>query len=361
MNNMIIGVGGAGGNVVKLASKSVALAGTDFYMIDSVTNKIDLDSINDLKYIPIIADEKEGSGRDRTRGRALYDFHDEEGDFDDLYDAATKAKMPVLVISSAAGGTGSGSIVPLCKALIELDVQVIPIIICPNMADPDAYHLNTTDLFIELAEVGVVTYSVFRNAKGSADYTSINNEIVDMIEIIFGKRFGKTDLDSIDDSDLDKILEVPGRFLAISAEATDVANLKKEIVRKTFSGWQPGWTEEESQNHTFVTALSLKSMFADTDYETIFEPISERIVHSYDEYKHIEKTSNNGKSEAILIVSGLPRPEIKEIDTDYKEAKGLEEGLTKSKRPRFMGRKKAHVTDEKSSDGTSTAKKFKWK
>lgn len=362
MNNMIIGLGNTGTNIVKAAIKSPLLEDTKMYVIDSVTSSIDLSTINRLNVIPIISDEKAGSGRNRERGKAMYEFHESNGAFNEMYETAANSKSPVLVITSAAGGTGSGSVVPLCKTLIENKIPVIPIIVCPNEQDPAAFHLNTSDLFIELGEVGVDTYSVFVNKRGDADYDPINNDVVKLIEILFGKKYDKTKLDSIDDSDLDVILSKPGRLVAVSAQSQSSSELGKLITHKIFSGFQPAWNDEEIKGLLMFTAISMKSMFANTEYKSVFADINSRLNDdSYDEFRHIVEDENNGICEATMIVAGLPRPAIKEVNMEYNEAKGIGEGIKKPIRPNFINRKKAVITEEKSENGDDVFKRFGWK
>lgn len=357
MNNMIICLGGCGSNIAKLATESSYLTNLTIYSIDSQTANVDIDSMGAINFISIISDEKAGSGRNRQRAQAMYEYHENIGAFENMYNEAIESKAPVLVITSAAGGTGSGSTVSVCKALIERGVQTIPVIVFPNKNDPDAFHLNANDLLMELDEVGVETYSIFENRKGDANYEPVNQEVVNLIEIIFGKRYTKTELDSIDDSDLDVILSTPGRFIAVSAEGQNATMLSKEITRKVFSGFQPAWSTDNASNGTVITAFSLTSMFANTEFKNVFAEINNRLTNVYDEYRNIANDDNDGKSSASVIIAGLPRPDIKEIDGEYKEASSLSEGMKKSKRPNFMNRKKASiVTNDKDSIG-----KFKWK
>lgn len=360
MNNMIIGLGNTGNQIVQAIARKSTLSDVKLYAIDSNTNGIDIDNASRIKFIPIIADSRAGSGRNRERGNALYKYHEDNHKFDEMYKAASTADEPVIVITSAAGGTGSGSCPALCDALIKKDIRVIPIIICPNINDPDAYHLNTNDLMLELNEIGVETYAIFRNASGDADYTPVNNEVVSLIEIILGKKYDDTILDSIDPSDLDVVLNTPGRIVAISAEASDVESLKKELTRKLLSGFQPCWTQEEANNNTFLTAYSLTSMFADTDFKKVFSEVQDRIVHKYDEYKNICKNDNNGIASATLIVAGLPRAEMKDVDADFKGANTIGSNMKHSKRPDFLKKKKASVINN-SEDGKPASSKFLWK
>ena len=358
-NRVVISAGNAGCQILRTFADRSTSSDVNMFAIDSVLNSVTLDNVSHIKFIPIISDENSGSGRDRERGAAMYRYHEDQGAFDEMYQAAEEAKSPVIVISSAAGGTGSGSIVPICKSLIELGVHVVPIIVCPAMDDPDAYHLNTNDLFIELDEVGVETYNVFRNRAGDSDYTPINNEVADLIEVIFGKRYRDTKLDSIDDQDLDVVMSTPGRFVAITAKAADIPKLTREITAKMFTGFQPSWTEEDALKYTFMSAFSLRSIFAKNDFKTVFDEVRSRIHKTFDEYRHIEQVDNDGICEATVIIAGLPRPEIKEINSNYADVGGISNGMNRSKRPSFVKRKKASITDEKDSNG-NTHKSFKW-
>lgn len=341
--NLIIGMGNTGCQIVKAASQSEKLDDCKFYAIDSVTTISDMDSINKINVIPMQVDQKSGSGRSRERGATMFTFHDNEGSFNELYKDAASAKTPIIVITSAAGGTGSGSTPLICEKIQSLDpenIQVIPIIICPAMKDPDAFHLNTMDLMLELDQAGISTYAVLRNDYGTADYTEINNEVVSMLEIILGKRYDATDKDSIDESDLDVILATPGRFIAVECEAPTPTQLKRHLTEKVLNGHQPAWTKEESKNTTLMTAFSLSSPFASGDFKEVFSELNARIEHRYDEYRNVCNEDGNGTCKASIIVAGLPRAELKNIDLDFQSATGIADGISsKSKRPAFMKNK----------------------
>lgn len=353
---LICGLGNTGSRIVEAIETRSSLKDVELYAIDSIAPTMSLNRVNTrIHYIPIVSDDKNGSGRNRERGAAMFEYHEELGSFEDMLEACTEAKTPIVVITSSAGGTGSGSTPKLCKLLTDMEIPVIPIIITPSMDDPDAYHLNTTDLFVELEEAGVTTYGVFRNIAGDSNYTPINNEVVDMVEIIFGKKYGTTALDSIDDSDLDNILNTPGRFVAVSAKASDITNLTRQLTRKMFTGFQPAWTEEEAMQYTFMSAFSLKSMFAGQDFKNVFDEVRSRIHHVYDEYRHIEQVDNGGEAEASVIIAGLPRPNLKDVDAKFTGATSIGSSMKRATRPGFLGKKKA--TFSKSKDGKP---KFNW-
>ena len=311
MKNVIIGLGNTGTQIVKLAAQSKACHGDKFFVIDSVSASVDMDNINNFNVIPIVTEEKTGSGRNRKKGRAMYNYHKTLGHFDELYEACEDLKNPVILVSSSSGGTGSGSIVGLAKDLIEQEVDVIPIIIGPAMEDPDSYHMNTSDLLIELSEItdvdgkpGIRSYSIFRNPANS-DYTGVNKAVVRAIETILGYHYDATDKDSIDDSDLGTLHKTKGRFIAVYCEAQDIPTLKKDITRAVMSGYQPAWTTDDAKNITFTVGYSLSSMFA---------AVTEKCC-------------------ASAIIAGLPTVKVKEVSGNFNTAGSIADGVKRCSRP----------------------------
>lgn len=355
--SIIIGLGNAGTQIVKRAVESPLLSREKFYSIDSVTSSTNMKTVGKVTSIPIISDSRSGSGRNRERGKAMFDFHIPDDSMQDMFNECVNSESRVIAISSAAGGTGSGSIVSLCAELINRGVNVIPIIICPNEADPIAYHINTNDLFVELDEAGVSTYTVFRNPQGT-DYDAINSDVVKSIEVMLGYHYEQTDLDSIDDSDLDTIMEIPGRLISVYCSAPDTKTLKKELTRKILAGFQPGWTTEEASSTTMMAAFSLSSVFASSDFDEVFSEVQDRLGESYDIYKNIANIDENSKATATAIIAGLPTVKLKHMTSDFNQAGSIGEGMKKSQKPAFMSKKKAHIeTDENT---TSGGRKFRW-
>ena len=325
--NMIIGLGNTGTQIVKQAAISKSLqTDVDFFAIDSVTAAIDMKDIANVTTIPIISDDKSGSGRDRERGAAMFEHHNTAGKFSQMYAAAEKAKSPIVVVTSSAGGTGSGAVVPLCRNLRDKGLDVIPFIIVPAKKDPVAFQLNTSDLFLELEELEIRTYCIFQNEYAKANYTEINRDIVNAIEIIFGKRYDASSLDTIDDSDLDMILRKPGRFIAVEASAPTKEQLQRAITEKVMHGYH--------------------------DFEFAFELIRERLPHSYDEYRNI--CNRDGDCKAVVIIAGLPQIDLPKTDFDWDESGQIATTKSKSSRPSFLQKKSKIGKSSVSSTPTAT-------
>lgn len=342
MNKIIIGLGNTGSVIVRdIAKKN--LNDVTLYAIDSQAKHVALDTVSNINYIPIVADDRDGSGRDRERGREMFRFNLKNGKLDEMI-ADCKKTDTIFIISSAAGGTGSGSCPELCKVLINEDNEygdrkVIPIIICPNMEDPDAYHYNTTDLMVELNGAGVGPYVIFRNPN-SSDYEKINKEIVESIDVLLGNHYETTDNDSIDESDLNNILSTVGRMMVLSVTGETVDEVRKKLLKQLVSSYQPNW--DSTKVGYGVAAFSMKSINAGEDSKLIENDILPKLEHCSDRYKNIVIDDNNGMVEVTLIIAGLPPVELKHVTTEYNETASIGDSLKKSERPRFM--KRRHVS-----------------
>jgi hypothetical protein len=176
---------------------------------------------------------------------------------------------------------------------------------------------------------------VFRNPPNS-DYANINKAVVRSIETLLGYHYDATDKDSIDDSDLKRLLGVSGRLVSVYCEAPDIAALKKEVTRSVLSGFQPGWSAEDAKDITFVTAFSLTSMFASTDFDEVFSDIREHIGDEFERFLNIKETADTEKCYATVVIAGLPTIKTKDVSGAFNSAGSMADGVKKCNRPAFM-------------------------
>lgn len=349
MQNLIIGMGSCGTQVVKLLSKNPIFDQSILYTIDSDLNTLNIhDECPSVKIIPIKVDEMDGSGRNRPRGKELFQEAVNDGLLDELYALASEVKYPIIVITSTAGGTGSGAIPLLCEHLIKnTEAFVDPIIVTPDQLEDNHSHRNNNQLLIDLAAAGVTRYVQFVNPPHLAHYDPINRSIMNTIEWMLGKHFRPTDLNSIDDADLDILLNGPsGRIMVLSATGKDVVSASRALEKQLISGYQPTFTKEDLDKEngcSLVVGFAIESLNADEEFSEAFKSIRDRIsppggdkTYIDNEYRHIRVDDNNGATTLSVIISGLPRPQVKQVSGVTGQVKGLEDGLNQSANPAFM-------------------------
>lgn len=338
MNKIVIGLGNTGSVIVRELAKK-GINNIKLFAIDSQTKHVSLGDVSKINYIPIVADDNDGSGRDRERGKDMFNYNVSEGRLDELFKVCENSDT-IFVVTSAAGGTGSGSCPSLCEQLFKRFeyTKVIPIIICPNIKDPDAYHYNTNELMCDLDAVNVGPYVIFTNPD-SSDYENVNKEIVDAIDILLGNRYETTDNDSIDASDLNRVLDIRGRIVALSVSGDTVDEVRKKLMKALVSSYQPGW--DKVTEGCGVSAFSMKSINAGEESKLIENDIIPKLEHCIDRYKNIVINDNNGKVDVTLVVSGLPMIPLKKIETEYTETSSIGSNVERSQRPSFI--KRRHV------------------
>jgi len=369
MENLIIGMGSCGTQVIKLLSKNPIFDRSILYTIDSDMNTLNIhDECPNVKIVPIKVDEMDGSGRNRPRGKELFEEAVNEGLLDELYALAAEVKYPIIVITSTAGGTGSGAIPSLCEYLIhKTEAFVNPIIVTPDQLEDNHSHRNNNQLLIDLANAGVTRYVQFVNPPHLAHYDPINRSIMNSIEWMLGKHFRPTDLNSIDDADLDILLNGPsGRIMVLSATGKDVTSASRALEKQLISGYQPTFTKEDldkEDNCSLVVGFTIESLNADEEFSEAFIPIRDRIsppnggkTYIDNEYRHIRVDDNNGAVTLSVIIAGLPRPQVKQVNGITGQVKGLNDGLHDSKNPDFMRssstiRRRPNVGDGRTTKG----------
>lgn len=347
--SLIIGMGSCGTQVIKKLAKNRLFDNCILYTIDSDLNTLNIqDECPGVNIIPIKVDEMDGSGRNRPRGKELFEEAVKNGHLDELYKLAETVKYPIIVITSTAGGTGSGAIPVLCQTLINKnEAYVNPIIVTPDSQEDNHSHRNNNQLFIDLEEAGVSRYIQFVNPPHMAHYDPINNSIMKCIEWVLGKHYHPTDLNSIDDADLDMLLNGPkGRIMVLSAEGKDITTASRALEKQLISGYQPTFTKEDLDNEedcTLVVGFAIESLNADEEFVEGFKSIRNRIsppgedkTYIDNEYRHICVNDNNGNVTLSVMISGLPRPPVKQVMGAVGTVKGLSEGLKDSVNPAFM-------------------------
>ena len=215
----LLGCGNAGSQICYLASKKYGTLFDSYYIN---TSESDLSMVEgSFKFKIGEKDEIEGSGKNRTKMkeylRADIDTILSNEDFCD----AIVDKKYVFIISSAAGGTGSGAAPVLFEIFRNCfpDVNFILISVLPQLQASLMEQGNTIEFLNELYEnLENVTYMIYDNETTShlsptEALEVVNENIVEDIRIISGIDNYPTPYESIDEADMESIITTPGRLL----------------------------------------------------------------------------------------------------------------------------------------------------
>lgn len=217
----IIGMGNAGSQVAVLASEKLKIPAMainssekDLETVPSTVTKVQITAKDQLS---------KGAGKDRKLAKKYLKDSIIELIKDD--DEGTMKKFLkeldlCFIVSSTGGGTGSG-ISPVMTAFLANTFQEVKFIIVgilPVDSESLDTHGNTLEYLTELySELPNVTYMLYDNDKFSSlpSYKileTVNSEIVEDINVLRCNYNYTTRYDSIDDQDMSRLINVPGKL-----------------------------------------------------------------------------------------------------------------------------------------------------
>lgn len=219
---VLVGLGNAGSQVTLLAEKKYPNLFDTIYVNTSSSDLSMVDSETGLKFKIGDEDEIEGSGKNRSRMKEhlLKNINNMLGD-QKLQDMISEKKY-CYIISSAAGGTGSGSAPVLTNLFSEMfpDTNFILITILPQLKASLMEQGNALEFLNELYDVldKDTTYMVYDNETvkdlpPTQGLQVVNENIVEDLRILSGIDNFSTPFESIDPADMETIITTPGRLL----------------------------------------------------------------------------------------------------------------------------------------------------
>lgn len=242
----IVGVGNCGSQVAALAEKKYSTLFDCIYINTSESDLAMVNSSNSLKFKIGEKDEIEGSGKNRTKMKE-YLMADVTKLFSnkDLQECIAEKKY-CFIVSSAAGGTGSGAAPVLMEFMRQMfpDVNFILVNVLPQINASLMEQGNTLEYLNELYDVlGENTaYMIYDNESTSElpptkALEVVNENIVEDIRILTGVDNYPTPYESIDEADMESILTTPGRILVtritkgLTEKAMEDNNLDDIIIK----------------------------------------------------------------------------------------------------------------------------------
>jgi len=243
---VLVGLGNAGGQVANRCEIKYPEIFDCVYINSSEADLAMVKTENSLKFKIGDKAEIEGSGKNRAKMKEYLcnDIGNILGDT--KLQKLISNKKYCFVISSTAGGTGSGAAPVMMELLREMfpDTNFILVAILPTLGASLMEQGNALEFLTELYDVlgSNTTYMIYDN-ETAADLpptkalSVVNECIVEDLRVLSGIDNYATPYESIDAADMESIITTPGRLIVvrINSDLTEKnmedANLDQMIVK----------------------------------------------------------------------------------------------------------------------------------
>lgn len=242
----LLGVGNAGSQVAFLGESKYPELFDCVYINSSEADLSMVSNDNPLKFKIGDKDEIEGSGKNRAKMKQYLKSDIMKILRDENLQNCLATKKYVFIITSAAGGTGSGSAPILMDLLAQLfpDSHFILVGILPQLSASKMEQGNALEFLDEMYTTlgDGITYMIYDN-ESKADLPptraleEVNKEIVEDIRILSGIDNFPSPYETIDDADLESIITTPGRLLisrvknSLTEKSMEDNNLSEIIIK----------------------------------------------------------------------------------------------------------------------------------
>ena len=254
---VVIGVGNCGSQVAFLAETKYPELFDTVYINSSESDLSMVKSENRLKFKIGDKNEVEGSGKNREKMKEFL-----MGDINKILanenlQETIVSKKYAFIVTSAAGGTGSGAGPVLMEIMRQMfpDTNFILVGVLPQLGASLMEQGNALEFLNELYEVlgDKTTYMIYDNESTSdlpptKALEVVNDNIVEDLRIISGIDNYSTPYESIDEADMESICTTPGRLL--------VVRLNKGLTEKSM--------EDNNLDDMIIKAIK-QSCHAETD------------------------------------------------------------------------------------------------
>lgn len=310
----LIGIGNCGNQVVSLAKETKDIPG-----IAINTSDKDLENVKNLTVFKI--GSSKGAGKSRDKAKAYVKQMMKQLLSQEKFKSHIDENDVVAVVASTGGGTGSGISVMLTHLLstMYVDKRFILVHVLPSLKESLAAQQNTIEYLKEMNNFNA-TYMSYDNGcrdglPSNVMMKQMNEEIVEDLSVIRGDYLLSTPFTSIDEEDLTKILEVPGRLVVhrvydIKEKDIDKVGIEDMLIQKltdtTYS------TELHKDNRVMKMGVILNvTEKLSNKIDTNFTEFKNQIGNPIEGFEHIAiiEPSMNLKNRAIIISSGLSLPE----------------------------------------------------
>lgn len=321
MNIKVIGIGAAGNKAaVTLVEKGI-LTEDKILLINSTFRDVP----EDYRHKAIQFSGGNGCGKEREVSKQLFLNSLKFKELDALDNLIEDTDDLAIIVSSTAGGTGSGSAPMIAKYLLETTGIAVQCFAFTGFEDDGRELQNTIEYFQEMEEdfiVQSISNSKFlpasNNNKLKAEILA-NEEFAKRIEILIAKGIVDSS-QNIDETDLFKVVTTPGYMTISSVNIENIKNvdqLNKAITEMLDDNKSLDISEKGIKR--LAVFLNIPEKLQDfIDYK--FTVIMDRLGIPYEKFYHIQYNPDMD-IQLSFIASGMKMPidEVKYIYDRYIE------------------------------------------
>lgn len=321
MEIKVVAIGAAGGKAAVELIEEGIVTENRVILINSTLKDVP----DDYKHLAIQLSGGKGCGKERELSKTLCLNSIRDNTLEKLDSLVDPTDELVIVVSSTAGGTGSGSTPIIAKYFKEAIGVPVQCFAFTGFEEDGRELQNTIEYFQEMEDV--FTVQAISNKKfldgGSNNKIKAeklaNKEFAKRVGILIGK--GMIDSEqNIDESDLFKISTTPGYMDISSVDLSNIKNIDQfnKALTLMLDEDKALETNEKGMLRLGVFLNIPEKMYDFVDYN--FTVLKERLGNPYEVFSHIQYNEDLpiGLS---FISSGMKMPidEVKEIYKKYKE------------------------------------------
>lgn len=296
----IIGIGQCGGNIAHMAH------GEGFLTCAINTSKEDLAGCNvDLTYEFKNAG---GSGKERSRSKNI--FATNLDDFNSFFQKNFQDTKNVIIVASAAGGTGGGS-APMCARFLKDNYpnkNIFLIIVLGSILEDIKSQENMLQVMEELNKCEV-NYLVFDNdsTDPAKAYERIDRDVIDATKFISRQYFRESNVSNIDVADMQKLYLENKRMVIVSgkfdSKISNKVDPNQQVIDAIYNSSQVKEIVNPMSYAIFLSAKSdERSTMSKLDKE--FRSLVDEFGEPYEIYKHYQ-TGPDDAPDFVVCITGL--------------------------------------------------------
>lgn len=316
------GVAGVGNGGCQIAQKAYLEAEFDAIAFNTSLK----DMLNVTAPIPriVIGDER-GVGKDREVAiEYIYENHKNITDKKEVIEFIQNNEV-IAVINTAGGGSGSGMGFPLLNVLMikakELNLlssrRFILIHVLPQLKEGYISQKNTMDYFSDIPKGFIVPIMSYDNEQYSelapAEVLErVNSDVVADLCVLRGDYIKQTPYESVDEEDLFRIYEAPGRIIVLRADNIKEKDLDKETISQILikNHFKSATTEIQKDGIVKYSAViaNLNDKMA-SQFDVYSSPVTDLInTVNIKPFPHVYRPKADEPNSVYIILSGLSRP-----------------------------------------------------